>query len=74
MKPEILSEQEAAEMLNVSAGTLYRWRRDGKVKHYRQMGRLIRYTPEDIENNLADFAAEDPKPVTSQSVTKARFG
>ncbi len=74
MKPEIFSEQEAAEQMNVSAGTLYRWRKSGRVKHYRQMGRLIRYLPEDIENNLSDFAAKDPKPVNVPNVAKARFG
>lgn len=74
MKLEVLSEQQAAEQLGVSVGTLYRWRKSGKVKHYRQMGRLIRYLPEDIANSMADFASSGPKPVTSQNVTEARFG
>ncbi len=74
MKPKVFSEKQAAEQFDVSEGTLARWRREGKVRHYRQMGRLIKYLPEDIERNLADFAASSPKAFSGQNVTEARFG
>lgn len=73
-KKKLFTEAEAAKELTVSAATLYRWRKEKRVRHYRQLGRLIRYTPEDIEQNLEDMKAYQPKPIAQRSVSEARFG
>lgn len=73
MKKKVFKESQAAQMMDVSAATLSRWRRDRKIRHWRQMGRVIRYTQEDIDLNLAEMSALRPRPV-ERSVTEARFG
>jgi excisionase family DNA binding protein len=73
-KKKLFTEAEAAKELTVSAVTLYRWRKERRIRHYRQLGRLIRYTPEDIQQNLEDMKAYQPKPIVQRSVSEARFG
>lgn len=74
MKPKVYKEGDAAKIMEVSAGTLARWRRGRKIRHWRQRGRVIRYTTEDIQLNLDDMAAMRPKPVSQSPVSEARFG
>lgn len=73
-KRKVFTEAEAAEQMNCSAATLYRRRRDKIVRHYRKNGRLIGYTQEDIDQNIADMNACQPKPVVQRPVAEARFG
>lgn len=74
MKAKVLTEEQAAKQMLISGGTLGRWRREGKIRHYRQMGSLIRYTPEDVDLNIAERAANRPKVVSPSPVSEARFG
>lgn len=74
MAAKVFTEAQAAKQLDVSEGTLARWRRTRYIRHWRQFGRLVKYTPEDIENILADRRAMKPTPVTTTSVSEARFG
>ena len=74
MKPKLFTEAEAAKLMDCSAVTLYRRRKENKIRHYRKNGRLIRYTEEDINQNIAEMAANRPSPVAQSRVTEARFG
>lgn len=74
MKQKLFTEAEAAKEMTVSPASLYRWRKEGTLRHYRQLGRLIRYTAEDIQQNLEDRKAYQPKPAGPRPVTEARFG
>jgi excisionase family DNA binding protein len=73
-KIKLFTEAEAAEQMTISAITLYRKRKAREIRHYRQIGRLIRYTQEDIAQNVEDMKAFKPSPVSRQPVTEARFG
>ena len=73
-KIKLFTEAEAAKLMDCSAVTLYRRRKENKIRHYRKNGRLIRYTQEDINQNIADMAANRPTPVAQRPVTEARFG
>jgi hypothetical protein len=73
-KLKLFTEAQAAKLMDCSAVTLYRRRKENKVRHYRKNGRLIRYTEEDIALNIADMAANRPSPVSTRPVTEARFG
>lgn len=73
-KTKLFTEVQAAEQMQCSAITLYRKRKDKEIRHYRKLGRLIRYTQEDIDQNIADMAAFRPAPVSQRPVTEARFG
>jgi hypothetical protein len=74
MKQKLFTEAEAAKQMDCSAITLYRRRKENKIRHFRKNGRLIRYTEEDIAQNIADMAANRPSPVAQRSITEARFG
>lgn len=75
MKPKLFTEEQAAELMQCSAITLYRKRRDKTIRHYRKIGRLVRYTQEDIDRNIEEAGAFRPTPVINQRpVTEARFG
>ena len=74
MKQKLFTEQEAAKQMTVSAVTLYRKRKAKEIRHWRQIGRLIRYTQDDIDQNIAELAAYRPTPVSQRSVAEARFG
>jgi excisionase family DNA binding protein len=43
-RDEILSEPQAAEFLKVSQMTLFRWRNDGRLGHYRPGGWRVTYS------------------------------
>lgn len=73
-KIKLFTEAQAAKLMDCSAITLYRRRKENKIRHYRKNGRLIRYTEEDIARNIADMAANQPMPVSQRPVTEARFG
>jgi len=44
----LLLEQEAAAYLNVARGTLRNWRQEGKGPAFIRLGRLIRYSQEEL--------------------------
>jgi excisionase family DNA binding protein len=46
---KLLTEQEAADLLNVNIMTLRRLRYKGKGPKYIKVGRLLRYDPEDLD-------------------------
>lgn len=73
-KTKLFTEAEAAKLMDCSAITLWRRRKANEIRHYRKNGRLIRYTQEDIDNNIADMQAYQPKPVELRPVSEARFG
>lgn len=73
-KQKLFTEAEAAKQMDCSQITLWRRRKANEVRHYRKNGRLIRYTQEDIDNNIADMKAFQPKPVAPSRVSEARFG
>lgn len=73
-KTKLFTEAEAAKQMDCSPVTLWRRRKENKIRHYRKNGRLIRYTQEDINQNIADMAANRPSPVAQRPVTEARFG
>lgn len=72
-KVKVLREAQAAKQMDVSAATLARWRRERKIRHWRQFGRLVKYTQEDVDQNIADLKGIKPK-LIERSVTEARFG
>ena len=74
MKPKVFREEQAAAMMTISPQTLARWRREGKIRHYRQLGRLIRYTQEDVDANIAETSNVRPRVMEVRPVTEARFG
>ena len=45
----LLTEQEAAELLNLSRRTLEAWRRRGKGPRFTKLGKLVRYRLQDVE-------------------------
>lgn len=71
---KVFNEEYAAKQMGISPQTLGRWRREGIVRHYRKLGRLRRYTQEDIDANIAETDAARPQLVTPSSVSEARFG
>jgi len=47
---KLLTPEQAADLLNVSPGTLMVWRCTGRYNlPYVKVGRLVRYRPEDIK-------------------------
>ena len=73
---KVFTESEAAKQMLVGASTLATWRRKGYIRYYRRLGRLIRYTPDDIERNLEERSSMRPRPVDSNErrLQEARFG
>lgn len=72
-KVKTVNEAEAARQLGVSPSALAQWRRKRKIRHWRQCGRLVKYTQDDIDNNLAEMSSVRPK-IVSSPVVDARFG
>jgi excisionase family DNA binding protein len=58
---QMLTEQQAANLLNVTPAALRRWRRERRGPRFAKLGRLVRYKQADIE----EFVQES----TKQSVT-----
>ena len=48
-----LTEQEVSKRLNVSVGTLRRWRLEKRGPTFVKVGSLVRYRPEDLDSWLA---------------------
>lgn len=74
MKVKLFTEAEAAQQMTCSAITLWRRRKENKIRHYRKIGRLIRYTQEDIDQIIEESKAFRPAPISHRPVTEARFG
>ena len=56
---DLLTPEEAAEQLDVSARTLSNWRSTGENElPYLKIGRNVRYRQEDIDELLEDLEAE----------------
>jgi excisionase family DNA binding protein len=47
---ELLTTQQVANILKVSAPTLQRWRTEGNGPRWIQVGRSVRYRPADIQS------------------------
>ena len=73
-KLKLFTEAEAAKQMQCSAITLYRRRKENKIRHYRKNGRLIRYTQEDIDQIVEEMKAFRPSQIAPRPVTEARFG
>jgi len=71
---KLFTEKEAAKQIRCSVATLYRGRREKTIRHYRKIGRLIRYTQDDINQIVEDSKAFKPSPVAHRPVSEARFG
>jgi excisionase family DNA binding protein len=46
---DLLTEQQAAERLDIDPATLRRWLQEGRLPYYRLGGRRIRIAPADID-------------------------
>jgi len=57
LKP-LLSTNEVADLLSVDKSTLWRWRKQGKLKSY-GIGKLVRFKREDIEAFLVELEPSD---------------
>lgn len=51
---QLYTEQQAAEVLGCSVGTLRRWRRVGEGPRFVKYPRLVRYRAADLEKFLGD--------------------
>lgn len=75
-----MNEAQAAAMIGVSPGTLARHRLAGRIPSWRQIGRLVKYTPEDVDRAIAAFAdgpQTDPDQIRQEAerrVVQGRFG
>jgi excisionase family DNA binding protein len=47
---QLITEREAADMLNCTASALRRMRRERRSPAYARIGKLIRYKPQDVED------------------------
>ncbi len=45
----LLNEGEVAQLLQCTKSALRRWRREGRGPRFVRLGRLIRYSPSDLE-------------------------
>lgn len=52
-QPEILSERQVAEYLNMSAASLRKWRRLGDGPKFVKIGRAVRYKRQDVDTWLS---------------------
>lgn len=73
-KIKLFTEAEAAKQMDCSVVTMWRRRKENKIRHYRKNGRLIRYTQEDINRNIEEMGTARPTPVAQSRVSEARFG
>ncbi len=53
---KLLTQAEAAELLAVQPASLEKWRWAGEGPRYHKVGRLVRYSLEDLERWLAGRA------------------
>jgi excisionase family DNA binding protein len=71
---KLFTEKQAAKQMQCSVTTLYRKRKAKEIRHYRKLGRLVRYTQEDIDLIIEESKAFRPSPVVQRPATEARFG
>lgn len=73
-----LTEPEAAAKIGIHPSTLAQLRRKGKVPSWRQIGRKVKYTPEDVERFIASTRRGQLEDYRISSLTDrvamARFG
>ena len=62
MKQNLVATPKAAEYLGVRPNTLEGWRIRGEGPRYRKIGRLVRYTTDDLD----DYINEQARRSTSQ--------
>jgi len=75
MKSKTLTEAQAAGKIGIHPETLARLRRARKIPSWRQIGRRVRYTPEDVDRAIASFEAGTHVESRSEGkVLNARFG
>lgn len=75
MKPKTITEPQAAALIGIHPETLGRLRRERKIPSWRQIGRRVKYTPEDIDRAIASFEqGSHVQAVSEGKVLKARFG
>jgi excisionase family DNA binding protein len=77
MKTKTLTEEQAAQQIGVSYSTLSKLRRAGKVPSWRQIGRCVRYTPDDVERFIAakqKGQIRDCDQLSERRLTEARLG
>lgn len=75
--PKTLTEEQAAKQIGVSASTLSKLRRAGKVPSWRQVGRRVLYTPEDVDRFIAAKQKGqilDCDQISARRLTEARLG
>ncbi|MBF5091325.1 helix-turn-helix domain-containing protein [Novosphingobium sp. NBM11] len=71
---ELLTEEQAAKSLGMSARTLRGIRSKGMIRYIRTSPRTIRYTPEDLDEYLAKQTTQDQPQCRSTSRRKASTG
>jgi excisionase family DNA binding protein len=54
MKPQLIDTNKAAEYLDVKPNTLEGWRIQGKGPSYKKIGRLVRYTTDELDAYIAN--------------------
>lgn len=77
MKKLTLTESQAAQRIGLSPSKLSKMRRAGKVPSWRQIGRLVRYTPEDVDRFIASQQAGQIvkcDQLNERRLTEVRFG
>lgn len=72
-----LTEVQAAQEIGISASTLSKLRRAGKIPSWRQVGRRVLYTPDDVDRFIAAKQRGqilDCDQLSERRVSEARFG
>jgi excisionase family DNA binding protein len=59
---EYLTRADVAELLGVSANTVARWAREGRIPCYRTLGGHRRFARAVVEDLLRQMKAKDPPP------------
>ncbi|MFN3424850.1 MAG: helix-turn-helix domain-containing protein [Novosphingobium meiothermophilum] len=70
----LLTEDEAAQSLDISPRTLREIRRRGMIRYIRPSPRKVRYTPEDIDEYLTRQTKQDEPTCRSTNRRKVRTG
>ena len=53
---ELLTTQEAADLVGCSLATIRNWIRDGRLRAYRMGPRLLRIKPEDLDQLIRRYS------------------
>ena len=69
---ELLTISQVAKILNINKGTLYKWIKQGKIKHLRLGPKSIRFRSQDIEEFLQFCETKEPEvdPIISNILNK----